>query len=106
MGYVMDITNLDVENTDEVEKLLRNWLPDIEVVESTGHNWTEDEFSQGTWGILRTNQLSKYGRAVRQSEDGLYLAGSDYADGWAGFMDGAIENGLKTGLRVHDYLSG
>lgn len=105
MGYVTDIANLDMEDTNQVEELLRNWLPDIEVVDSTGHNWTEDEFSQGTWGILRTNQLSKYGRAVRQSEDGLYLAGSDYADGWAGFMDGAIESGLKTGLRVHKYLT-
>lgn len=105
MGYVTDIANLDMEKAEDVEKLLRNWLPEIEVLESTGHNWTEDEFSKGTWGILRVNQLSKYGRAVRQSEDGLYLAGSDFADGWAGFMDGAIESGLKTGRRVHEYLT-
>lgn len=104
MGYVTNVANLDMNDPKEVEELLQNWLPKIEVIESTGHNWTEDEFSKGTWGILRTNQLTKYGKAVRQSEDGLYLAGSDYADGWAGFMDGAIESGLKTGRRVAEYL--
>src|SRR5699024_2499260 len=88
----------------QVEDFLHNWLPDIEVIDSTGHKWAEDEFSKGTWPVLRKNQLTKYGKAVRQSEDGLYLAGSDFADGWAGFIDGAIESGLKTSKYVQDYL--
>ncbi len=104
MGYVSNITKLNMEDPKEVEKLLHNWLPDIEVIDSTGHNWTEDEFSQGTWGVLKKDQLTKYGKAVRKSQDGLYLAGSDYANGWAGFMDGAIESGLTTSKRVAEYL--
>lgn len=104
MGYVSNASKLDAENREEVEKLFRHWLPDIEVIESTGHNWVEDEFSQGAWPVLRKNQLTRYGQKLRESEDGLFLAGSDYADGWAGFMDGAIESGLTSSVRVEKYL--
>lgn len=104
MGYVSNANKLNVTDPEEVQTFLRNWLPDIEVIDATGHKWNEDEFSLGTWPVLRTNQLTKYGKAVRQSEDGFYLAGSDYADGWAGFMDGAIESGGATSERVDAYL--
>lgn len=104
MGYVSNARKLNVTDPEEVQTFLRRWLPGIEVIDSTGHKWNEDEFSQGTWPVLRTNQLTKYGKAVRQSQDGLYLAGSDYADGWAGFMDGAIESGGTTGERVDAFL--
>lgn len=104
MGYVSNAQKLDVDDTAQVQEFLRNWLPDIEVIDSTGHKWADDEFSLGTWPVLRKNQLTKYGKAVRKSEDGLYLAGSDYADGWAGFMDGAIESGLSTSEHVDSYL--
>ena len=30
----------------------------------------------------------------------VVLAGSDLADGWAGFIDGAIESGLRAGARA------
>ncbi len=104
MGYISNAAKLDADNPAEVEELFRNWLPHIEVIECTGHNWVEDEFSQGAWPVLRKNQLTKYGKAVRESEEGLFLASSDYADGWAGFMDGAIESGLTTSKRVKEYL--
>lgn len=104
MGYISNANKLNPTDPEEVQTFLRNWLPDIEVIDSTGHKWNEDEFALGTWPVLRTNQLTKYGKAVRQTEDGFYLAGSDYADGWAGFMDGAIESGGSTGERVDAYL--
>ena len=33
--------------------------------------------------------------AFREPLGFLLFAGSDYADGWAGFVDGAIESGLR-----------
>ena len=36
-----------------------------------------------------------------QAPDGrVHFAGSDYATGWAGFIDGAIESGLRTAHRL------
>ena len=104
MAYVSNAKKVDVTDIKEVQELLRIWLPEIEVIDCAAHKWNEDEFSLGTWSVLRKNQLTKYGKAVRQSEDGLYLAGSDYANGWSGFIDGAIESGSSTGELVDTYL--
>lgn len=57
MGYVGNVEELDIENTEEVEDLLHNWLPQLEVIESTGHNWTDDEFSKGTWPVLKKKKI-------------------------------------------------
>jgi monoamine oxidase len=34
---------------------------------------------------------------MQRPEGAVILAGSDLANGWAGFMDGAIESGLRAG---------
>lgn len=105
MGYVSNGQKLDVDNKEEVQEFLRMWDPKIEVIETTGHKWHEDEFSQGTWPVARVGQLANYGEAVRAPKDGLFIAGSDYADGWSGFMDGAIESGKQNATRAHNYLT-
>ena len=35
----------------------------------------------------------------------MVLDGSYYADGWAGFIDGAIESGMRAGREVHALLT-
>jgi monoamine oxidase len=34
---------------------------------------------------------------MRRPEGGVLIAGSDVANGWSGFIDGAIESGLWAG---------
>jgi monoamine oxidase len=91
---------LDPNDADAVRAALRPMLPDAHVVEVTGHDWMADEFSQATWPMMRPNQLTRYLAELQRPEDGLHLAGSDYANGWAGFVDGAIESGITTARRV------
>jgi monoamine oxidase len=89
-----------------VEKALRHWIPELEVIESTGHDWVNDEFSQETWPMLKPNQLTTYFEEWNTPENGVFLAGSTYAKGWAGFIDGAIESGITVSRRVHKHLTG
>jgi monoamine oxidase len=42
---------------------------------------------------------------MQKPEGGLIFAGSDFANGWAGFMDGAIESGLRAGRYATAALS-
>jgi monoamine oxidase len=37
---------------------------------------------------------------MQQPEGRVVLAGADIANGWAGFIDGAIESGLRAGARA------
>ena len=62
--------------------------------------WLADEFSQGTWAIHRPGWYTRYHAEMRRPEGRVLLAGSDLANGWAGFIDGAIESGLRAGSWV------
>jgi monoamine oxidase len=75
-------------------------LPGYELLAATAHNWVADEFSRGTWAIHRPGWYEHHHAAMRRPEGNLIFAGSDLANGWAGFIDGAIESGLETGRRA------
>ena len=68
-------------------------LPGYEVVDATAHDWFADEYSRGTWAIHRPGWYEHHHAAMRRPEGNVILAGSDLANGWAGFIDGAIEPG-------------
>ena len=72
-------------------------LPGYEALEATAHDWLADEFSRGTWAIHRPGWYEHHHAAMRRVDGRVLLAGSDLADGWAGFIDGAIESGLRAG---------
>ena len=104
VGFGADADKLDPENTAEVEQALRPLFPDIEVIDSTGHDWVADEFSGETWPMQKNNQLTEYLNELQRPEGGLFIAGSDYANGWAGFIDGAIESAFNVTKKVDKYL--
>ena len=104
VGFGID-TTFDVASRDAVEQALQAWLPDVEVLDVSSHDWVTDEFSAGTWPMLRPHQLTRYHADVREPNGNVYLAGSDWADGWAGFIDGAIESAMRTSARVAHNIS-
>ena len=104
IGFGADARRLDANDSAAVQKAIRTWLPDAEVVDSIGHDWVSDEFSQQTWPMLKPNQLTRYLRELQRPEDSVFLAGSDYANGWMGFIDGAIESGLQVSREVNEHL--
>ena len=72
-------------------------MPGYRAVDATSHDWLADEFSRGTWAIHRPGWYEHHHAAMRRPEGRVLLAGSDLANGWAGFIDGAIESGLRAG---------
>ena len=63
-----------------------------------------DEFARGTWAIHRPGWYTSHHAAMRGPEQGMVFAGSDLADGWSGFVDGAIESGLRAAHQVRALL--
>jgi monoamine oxidase len=88
-----------------VAEAVQPWLPDAKVLDSVEHSWTRDEFSCGTWGVLKPGQLTGCGPDIYRQQPPLFFAGSDIARGWAGFIDGAIETGLRTSTEVIGFLA-
>ncbi|NKX53119.1 flavin monoamine oxidase family protein [Arthrobacter mobilis] len=96
---------VDVEDTAAVQAVLEQLIPGIEVLEVTGHNWVDDGFSRSTWPMHYTGYLSEHLEEMQRPEGRLFLAGSDYASGWGGFIDGAIESGFTAARAVHALLT-
>ncbi len=100
IGFGPDATRCDAGDLPAVQRRLDEILPGYELVDATAHDWLADEFSRGTWAIHRPGWYEHHHAAMRRPEPGLEFAGSDLANGWAGFIDGAIESGLRAGARA------
>lgn len=105
VAFGPDATAVSVEDTPAVQAILERLVPGIEVLEVTGHSWVEDEYSQSTWPMHYTGYLSENLEEMQRPEGRIFLAGSDYANGWGGFIDGAIESGLTVSRNVHNTLT-
>jgi monoamine oxidase len=98
IGFGFDQKLCDASDLADVQRQLDEILPGYEALAATAHDWVADEFSRGTWAIHRPGWYTKYHAEMQRPEDTVLIAGSDFANGWAGFMDGAIESGLRSGV--------
>ncbi|GAA1093279.1 flavin monoamine oxidase family protein [Streptomyces javensis] len=101
VAFGPDSTRIDVNDPRAIDAALKVWRDDLEVLEVGGHDWMADPYSQETWLIQQPHQLTRYHRAQQENTGVLHFAGSDYANIWAGFIDGAIESGTRVAREVH-----
>jgi monoamine oxidase len=95
MAFGPDAERMAPDDEPAVRRAVGQLLPDgAEVVAVTGHDWRADEFSLGTWSVFRPGQLSGALAALQSPHGRVVFAGGDVANGWNGFIDGAIESGL------------
>ena len=97
IGFGADAAACDAGDLAAVQRQLDEIIPGYRATDATAHDWLADEFSQGTWAIHRPGWYSRYYEEMRRPQGRVLLAGSDLAAGWAGFIDGAIESGLRAG---------
>ena len=100
IGFGIDAERCDPADLPAVQRQLEAILPGYEVLDATAHDWLADELSRGTWAIHRPGWYEHHHAAMQRVEGRVVLAGSDIANGWAGFIDGAIESGLRAGARA------
>ncbi len=97
IGFGPDAVACHPHDTTWVQSSLDQLLPGYQVLDATAHDWLADPFSLGTWAIHRPGWYEHHHAALQQPEGRVLFAGSDIANGWAGFIDGAIETGLRAG---------
>ncbi|HEY1511810.1 MAG TPA: NAD(P)/FAD-dependent oxidoreductase [Solirubrobacteraceae bacterium] len=100
IGFGIDAERCDAADVAAVQRQLDEILPGYEVLDCTAHDWLADGHSRGTWAIHRPGWYEHHHAAMQTVEGRVVLAGSDIANGWAGFIDGAIESGLRAGARA------
>jgi monoamine oxidase len=97
IGFGIDAERCDSER---LQRDLDDILPGYELVDATWHDWLADEYARGTWAIHPPGWYTRHHAEMRRPEGRVLLAGSDIANGWSGFIDGAIESGLEAGARA------
>jgi monoamine oxidase len=100
IGFGIDAECCDPNDLAALQHALNEILPGYELVAATAHDWLADEYARGTWAIHRPGWYTKHHAEMRRPEGRVLLAGSDLANGWAGFIDGAIESGLEAGAQA------
>jgi monoamine oxidase len=100
IGFGIDASRCDAGDLSAVQRQLQSILPGYQALAATAHDWLADQHSRGTWAIHRPGWYEHHHAAMQRDEGRVLLAGSDIANGWAGFIDGAIESGLRAGARA------
>ncbi|KAJ5750671.1 monoamine oxidase maoN [Penicillium manginii] len=68
------------------------------------HNWLKDPFSRGTWCVFPPSYSFQYLEALRERHGNILFSSADWALGWRGFIDGAIEEGSRAAKQIIDEL--
>lgn len=87
------------ENIEETIAAFKEFAP-MDVKRVVSHNWHKDEFAQGAWEFLRPGMATNYLDVLRERQGNVVFASADWALGWRGFIDGAIEDGARAAMEV------
>ncbi|MFE1343688.1 flavin monoamine oxidase family protein [Streptomyces sp. NPDC058757] len=94
VGFSAD-PNLDVRNVAQVKAAVKQLGVDLDIISVTAHDYGNDPYSRGGWSFRKRKQLTTLYPQILQPNGKIAFASSDIANGWSGYMDGAIESGLR-----------
>jgi monoamine oxidase len=106
IGFGTDGRTCDAGDLASVQRRLDDIIPGYKVVAATANDWLGQEFSRGTWAIHRPGWYTTHHANARLPEGRIVFAGSDIANGWSGFIDGAIESGFRGAALALDAITG
>jgi monoamine oxidase len=76
-------------------------------IDYVDHCWGTEEFAPGgPTAAVPPGSWTTYGPWLRKPVDGIFWAGTETADEWTGFLDGAVRSGKRAATEVHRTLSG
>jgi monoamine oxidase len=75
-------------------------------IDYVDHCWGTEEFAPGgPTAAVPPGSWTSYGPWLRRPVDGIFWAGTETADEWTGFLDGAVRSGMRAASEVEAYLS-
>ncbi|GAA1055055.1 monoamine oxidase [Agromyces luteolus] len=100
IGFGPDASAIDPTDAAAIERVIGRLIPGARVTAVRAHDWVSDPFAGETWPMHRPGYLTHALPGFHAGAGRLRFAGSDYAHGWGGFIDGAIESGLVEARRI------
>ncbi|KXH42329.1 lysyl oxidase-like protein 2/3/4 [Colletotrichum nymphaeae SA-01] len=107
IGFGYGARHIDPKaSTEMITTFQNNIRPEADVTAYLTHDWANDSLAKGTWSCWGPNSMSKWLKELQRPEGRVHFASADWADGWRGFIDGAIERGTTVGREVEGLLAG
>ena len=100
VGFGPDHTRINLDDLAGVQAAVDLFRPGLEITEVTAHDWMTDPLSMNTWMTHRPGQLTRDLDKLREPAGDVHFATTDNANLWGGFIDGAIESGLREARRI------
>ena len=76
-----------------------------EPIDYVDHCWGNEDFAPGgPTAAVPPGSWTAYGRWLRTPVDAIFWAGTETADAWTGFLDGAVRSGLRAAGEAHQEL--
>lgn len=90
----------DPSNSAHVISELKKLQPEGNVKGYLSHTWSKDPYAKGAWFCAGPSHTTKHLKVLQEPHGRIILASSDWAKGWRGFIDGAIEQGTRAAATV------
>ncbi|KAM5353229.1 hypothetical protein ACJZ2D_016874 [Fusarium nematophilum] len=85
--------SISLDSDEEKLRLIETLHPrGLKLTSARAHLWSEDPFAGGVMPIRQAGFVGKYHEEVQTAHGRVYFCGSDFADGWRGFISGAFES--------------
>jgi len=104
IGFGPSPETLNVNDIAAVEAAMKKFIPDAKVSACFGYDWNLDPYSKGVWCVGRPGQ-ARYLEHLQKPQGRLHFSSADWASGWCGTIDGAIEQGIVNASALHEQLS-
>lgn len=73
----------------------------LEPIDYIDHSWGTERFAPGgPTAAVPPGSWTQYGRWLREPVDAIHWAGTETADKWTGFLDGAVRSGQRAAAEV------
>ncbi|MEC9322903.1 MAG: flavin monoamine oxidase family protein [Actinomycetota bacterium] len=80
--------------------------PATRPVDYLDHCWSAEDFAPGgPTAAVPPGAWTAHGRWLRRACGGIFWAGTETADVWTGFLDGAVRSGLRAAAEAHQELA-
>ncbi len=103
-GFGWQDEGFDPASGAAVERALRTFFPEAELVDFAHHDWIADPSSRGTWLTAPAGNVELVDPARFAPAGRIVFAGSDVAHEEAGWFEGALRSGATAALQAAELL--
>lgn len=93
-------TQIDHTDLEQVRAALDPIIPGVRVRSTIGHRWEDDPWARGTWMTSVPGVVSRDATALQALEGRVAFASADTANAWPGWIDGALESGVRAATQL------